>query len=129
MKGLPEQLAWRLMLGLAAVPAIILFFGVLRLPESPRFLVKNNKVEEAKQVLSFIRPADEVDAELKTIQEMDGEQIRAAVAKPCINIQDEGYNVEWSTELTVQEAYDEYIKAIYPCYYLRINNISLQIVQ
>lgn len=49
--------------------------------------------------------------ELKTIQEMDGEALRACVAKPCINVQDEGYNVEWSTELTVQEAYDEYIKA------------------
>ncbi|MCI0502906.1 MAG: putative selenate reductase subunit YgfK [Fusobacteria bacterium] len=49
--------------------------------------------------------------ELKTIQEMDGADLRACVAKPCINAQDEGYNVEWSTELTVQEAYDEYIKA------------------
>ncbi len=54
--------------------------------------------------------------ELKTIQEMDGEQIREAVAKPCINIQDEGYNIEWSTELTVQEAYDEYIKAWFIIY-------------
>lgn len=49
--------------------------------------------------------------ELKTVQEMDGADLRACVAKPCINAQDEGYNVEWSTELTVQEAYDEYIKA------------------
>lgn len=49
--------------------------------------------------------------ELKTVQEMDGADLRACVAKPCINVQDEGYNVEWSTELTVQEAYDEYIKA------------------
>lgn len=54
--------------------------------------------------------------ELKTIQEMDGEALRACVAKPCINVQDEGYNVEWSTELTVQEAYDEYIKAWFILY-------------
>lgn len=69
LKGLPEQLAWRLMLGLAAVPAIILFCGVLRLPESPRFLVKNNRLDEARQVLSFIRPSDEVETEIKNIQE------------------------------------------------------------
>lgn len=51
--------------------------------------------------------------ELKTVQIMDGEQIRAAVAKPCIEVTDEGYNCEWSTELTVQEAYDEYLKAYF----------------
>ncbi len=48
--------------------------------------------------------------ELKTVQIMDGEQIRQAVAKPCILAEDEGYNCEWSTELTVPEAADEYIK-------------------
>jgi len=47
--------------------------------------------------------------ELKTVQVIDGEDI--TVAKPCINAQDEGYNVEWSTELKVVEAYDEYVKA------------------
>ncbi len=47
--------------------------------------------------------------ELKTVQVIDGEDL--PVAKPCIHAQDECYNVEWSTELTVPEAYDEYIKA------------------
>lgn len=49
--------------------------------------------------------------ELKTVQKMDGEDLRNCISRPCINVQDEGYNVEWSTELTVQEAYDEYVKA------------------
>ncbi|NRT27700.1 hypothetical protein B0I68_001305 [Clostridium beijerinckii] len=47
--------------------------------------------------------------ELKTVQVIDGEDI--TVSKPCINAQDEGYNVEWSTELKVSEAFDEYVKA------------------
>lgn len=47
--------------------------------------------------------------ELKTVQVIDGEDI--TVSKPCINAQDEGYNVEWSTELRVPEAFDEYVKA------------------
>jgi putative selenate reductase len=49
--------------------------------------------------------------ELKTVQIMDGEELRKCVARPCINATDEGYNVEWSTELTVQQAFDEYVKA------------------
>ncbi|MCZ3393829.1 MFS transporter, partial [Enterococcus faecium] len=49
LKDLPEQMAWRLMLGLAAVPAVILYFGVLKLPESPRFLVKSNDIDGARR--------------------------------------------------------------------------------
>lgn len=47
--------------------------------------------------------------ELKTVQIIDGEDL--PVSKPCIAAEDEGYNVEWSTELTVAAALDEYIKA------------------
>lgn len=47
--------------------------------------------------------------ELKTVQKLDGEDL--PVAKPCINAEDECYNVEWSTELRVPEAFDEYVKA------------------
>lgn len=49
--------------------------------------------------------------ELKTVQKMDGDELRACVPRPCINAQDEGYNVEWSTELTVPQALEEYVKA------------------
>ncbi len=49
--------------------------------------------------------------ELKTVQIMDGEALRNCVPRPCINAEDECYNVEWSTELYVEEAMNEYIKA------------------
>ena len=49
--------------------------------------------------------------ELKTVQKMDGEELSACVNKPCILASDEGYNCEWSTELTVPQAFDEYVKA------------------
>lgn len=46
--------------------------------------------------------------ELKTVQILDGEDL--PVSKPCILAKDECYNVEWSTELYVPQAMDEYIK-------------------
>ncbi|MCT3057805.1 sugar porter family MFS transporter [Leuconostoc citreum] len=68
LQGLPHGMAWRLMLGLAAVPAIILFLGVLKLPESPRFLVKINDLAAARHVLTFIRRDNEIEPELVEIQ-------------------------------------------------------------
>ena len=53
--------------------------------------------------------------ELKTVQIMDGEELSKRVAKPCITAGDECYNCEWSTELTVPQAYDEYVKAWFAC--------------
>lgn len=45
--------------------------------------------------------------ELKTVQNLDSLEIE----KPCIDAVDEGYNVEWSTEFSLDQAYDEYLKA------------------
>ena len=45
--------------------------------------------------------------ELKTIQTLD----ELDIPKPCIDVEDEGYNVEWSQELKVYESFDEYLRA------------------
>jgi len=45
--------------------------------------------------------------ELKTVQTLD----EIEVSKPCIDLQDEGYNVEWSQELKVEQSFDEYLRA------------------
>ena len=50
--------------------------------------------------------------ELKTVQIMDGEELAACINRPCIKADDEGYNCEWSTELTVPQAMEEYIKSL-----------------
>lgn len=44
--------------------------------------------------------------ELKTVQVQD----RLEIEKPCIDALDEGHNVEWSTELLVEEAMEEYLR-------------------
>ena len=53
--------------------------------------------------------------ELKTVQIMDGEELSKCVNKPCITAGDECYNCEWSTELTVPQAFEEYVKAWFAC--------------
>ncbi|MEN8123140.1 MAG: putative selenate reductase subunit YgfK, partial [Bacteroidota bacterium] len=45
--------------------------------------------------------------ELKTIQTLD----ELEVSKPCIDMQDEGYNCEWSQELKIKESVDQYLNA------------------
>ena len=53
--------------------------------------------------------------ELKTVQKMDGAELAACVSRPCILAEDECYNCEWSTELYVPQAYEEYVKAWCAC--------------
>ncbi|KLE15442.1 hypothetical protein [Clostridium sp. C8] len=49
--------------------------------------------------------------EPKTVQIVDGKDMQAMIPRPCIDAKNVGYNVEWSTELTVEEAAEEYVKA------------------
>ena len=45
--------------------------------------------------------------ELKTVQQLD----ELVIDRPCIDAEDEGYNIEWSQEFKLEESYDEYLKA------------------
>lgn len=53
--------------------------------------------------------------ELKTVQILDALEF----PKPCIWAEDEGYNTEWSTELTLENAFDEYVKAWFLVHFLQ----------
>lgn len=60
--------AWRWMLGVQAFPSLVFLIAVLYLPESPRWLVvKQNKSEEAHEVLALVNPGT-ADQELRAIQ-------------------------------------------------------------
>jgi len=60
---------WRYMLMIAALPAVFLFFGMLRVPESPRWLASKGRTEEALQVLEKIRDKKQAKIELEEIEE------------------------------------------------------------
>lgn len=58
---------WRLSVGLAIVPALILFLGSLIIPDTPNSLVYRGKVEQARRVLERVRGTPNVDAEFADI--------------------------------------------------------------
>lgn len=59
---------WRYMLAICAIPAIFLFFGMLRMPESPRWLLTQGRRVEALEVLKTIRSEDRAEGELQDIE-------------------------------------------------------------
>jgi sugar porter (SP) family MFS transporter len=63
---------WRLMLGLAAVPSLVLLVGMLFMPETPRYLVHTGEEETAHEVLEDLpgdeRPQERID-EIREVEE------------------------------------------------------------
>jgi len=60
---------WRYMLVIASLPAVVLWFGMLAVPESPRWLASKGKWGDAIRVLKEIREANAADSELKEMKE------------------------------------------------------------
>jgi len=69
ISGIPDD--WRWMLGILAAPALLFGLLMVTVPESPRWLVKNNKEDKARLVFQKIGQKG-IDQELKDIKESLG---------------------------------------------------------
>jgi major inositol transporter-like SP family MFS transporter len=61
---------WRVMLSIAALPAIALFIGMSRMPESPRWLIAQGREDEALEVLKQVRTPERAAAEVAEVHDM-----------------------------------------------------------
>ena len=68
---------WRFMLLVAVLPAFVLFFGMLRMPESPRWLVHKGRDREALEVLRQVRSPERAQAELDEVHALAEEEKQA----------------------------------------------------
>lgn len=60
---------WRYMIGFGMIPSVLLFIGMYFVPESPRWLVMKNKISDAMNALSLIRPQkEEIHVEIGQIK-------------------------------------------------------------
>lgn len=59
---------WRYMLVIASLPAVVLWAGMLVMPESPRWLVSKGRIGDALGILQKVREEQRAQAELKEIQ-------------------------------------------------------------
>lgn len=59
---------WRWMLGIAGLPAVVQFFLMIFLPESPRWLYRKGKIEAARHILEKLYPPSELKTEMELLK-------------------------------------------------------------
>ncbi|KAK6917152.1 Major facilitator, sugar transporter-like [Dillenia turbinata] len=77
---------WRWMLGVAGIPALVQFFLMLILPESPRWLYRKGRQEEANVILRRIYPANEVEKEIQDLKDSVETEIQEEGSSEKINL-------------------------------------------
>ncbi|WP_311791502.1 MULTISPECIES: sugar porter family MFS transporter [Pantoea] len=68
------ETTWRWMLAVATLPAVLLFFGMLFMPDTPRWYAMKGRLAEARKVLERTRAPQDVDWELTEIEETLAEE-------------------------------------------------------
>lgn len=76
-----DEHTWRWMLGLEILPAALWLLALLWIPETPRWLALNGRVEKAREVLRRIQPREQIEATLTDILESAREQGRSLFSR------------------------------------------------
>lgn len=83
--------AWRWMFGFGMIPSVLFFLGVLWLPESPRWLIKAGRAEQAKKVLNKIgssafatNTVNDIKASLTGSTKMSYKAVFAKSVRPAV---------------------------------------------
>ncbi|KAK9093369.1 hypothetical protein Syun_028280 [Stephania yunnanensis] len=77
---------WRWMLGVAGLPALLQFILMFFLPESPRWLYRKGREDEAKKILRKLYPEDEVENEIEDLRSSIEEEVKQEGSSQNINI-------------------------------------------
>jgi len=80
--ALSDSANWRAMIAAAIIPAAVLLVGMLRMPETPRWLLKNGREDEARAVLTSTLQGQGVNEEFEEIKEvirLDGQQAKGTL--------------------------------------------------
>ena len=77
-QALTNEDHWRLMLGISAVPALLLVIVILPMPDTPRWLMKVGRRKDASVALTKVRPDVDTEAELDEIARLAAAEGEAA---------------------------------------------------
>jgi SP family galactose:H+ symporter-like MFS transporter len=67
---------WRIMLGISAVPGVLLILAILPLPDSPRWYVKAGRHDQAKAALHKVESGMDIDAELQSMEDLNEKEAK-----------------------------------------------------
>ena len=68
-----DDSAWRYMFLTACIPGVLFTFAAIIVSESPRWLFRRNRLDEARRILCYTRPAEQADLEIKEMHERSGQ--------------------------------------------------------
>lgn len=83
---------WRLSLGLAAIPALLMTVGGIYIPDTPNSLVERGSTEKGRKILEKIRGTNDVDAEFQDM--VEASEMANSIKHPFRNILQKRYRPE-----------------------------------